>query len=234
MNWRKRADRLNTNTRPCVVTADVICQIILRYFPLVTLQQLAETMYRYSSLGSQHRKHNSIQGENDIQFREPETPYPVPGNISLQPIYGSTLPPAITRLPPADAVYVAQVTDKRIFFTYQPALSLQCYVCSNTPGSVRVPEYCDNVVKRTCDRLTDRCMTMNYSYTFLIFQSVETKNRSSRLACDQQLLFNCKYIRANNFLQVFFPLRMYGPSGIAIISFHVNTIGVTQVRTSFM
>lgn len=85
MNWSKRADRLNTNKHPCVVTADVICHMILRYF--LFLRQC-----RYSSLGSQHRMHNSIWGRKwYFSFGNLTIPYP-PEHISIANIWECPTP----------------------------------------------------------------------------------------------------------------------------------------------
>jgi len=78
--------------------------------------------------------------------------------------------------------------------TITTALSLECYECTNALGFSGVTT-CDseNVTKRTCSGISDSCMTMAYNSTFLIFQSVVTKNCTSSLACNPQFEFNwCK------------------------------------------
>jgi len=74
------------------------------------------------------------------------------------------------------------------------ALSLECYECTNAPGFSGVPT-CDseNVTKRTCDSLSDGCMTMSYNLTLLISRSVTTKNCTNSIACNPQFEYNwCK------------------------------------------
>ena len=80
---------------------------------------------------------------------------------------------------------------------YLPALSLECYECTNSPGFSGVSK-CDSdeVTKRTCDALADRCMTVTYNFTLLTSQIIETKNCSNSLACDPDFAFNCKYLLA--------------------------------------
>ncbi|XP_020605962.1 uncharacterized protein LOC110044731 [Orbicella faveolata] len=77
------------------------------------------------------------------------------------------------------------------------ALSLQCYECTNATGFTGVSK-CDSdeVTKRTCDGLANRCMTVTYNFTLLNSQIIETKNCSSSLACDPQFEFSCKYLLA--------------------------------------
>ena len=78
-----------------------------------------------------------------------------------------------------------------------PALSLQCYECTNSPGFTGVSKCdSDDVTKRTCDGLADRCMTVTYNFTLLTSQIVVTKNCSTSLACDPDFQFNCKYLVA--------------------------------------
>lgn len=77
------------------------------------------------------------------------------------------------------------------------ALSLECYTCTNSPGFSGVST-CDSneVTKRTCTALEDRCMTVTYNLTLLsTSQIIELKNCSSSLACDPDFSFSlCKVL----------------------------------------
>ena len=78
---------------------------------------------------------------------------------------------------------------------YLTALSLECYECTNVPGFSGASA-CDSneVTKRTCNKLFDRCMTVTYNLTFLsTSRIVELKNCSNSFACDAGSDFNCKY-----------------------------------------
>jgi len=84
---------------------------------------------------------------------------------------------------------------------YPPALSLECYECTNSPGVSGVST-CDSneVTKRTCSGLENRCMTVTYNFTLLSSsQIIELKNCSSSLACDPNFPFSCKYTLARIF-----------------------------------
>lgn len=153
-------------------------------------------------------------GKNDIlgSGTSKTIPYP-PEHICIANIYIWEYPTPGNNLPPPDnTAYVAQVTEKRVFLTHLAALSLQSYDYTNAAGSFGVPKCgSDNMVKKTCNEISDRCMTMNYNCTFLIFQSTETKNCFSSLACDAQFNFSCKCTRPNHFLQDVFSLCMNIP-----------------------
>ncbi|KAL9960871.1 hypothetical protein ACROYT_G034377 [Oculina patagonica] len=78
------------------------------------------------------------------------------------------------------------------------ALSLECYECTNSPGmSVFGITSCDsnNVKKRTCDAISDRCLVMKYNFSLggLATLPILMKNCSSSLACDPQFDYSwCK------------------------------------------
>jgi len=77
------------------------------------------------------------------------------------------------------------------------ALSLECYECTNVPGFSGASA-CDSneVTKRTCNKLFDRCMTVTYNFTILsTSRIVELKNCSNSFACDAGSDFNlCKIL----------------------------------------